>query len=148
MQARFVTAYAELSTSKGGAAAAAIAAGYGHGKNRSAAKARASELLRNPKVLSALRDELTRKLNAGAAVGVQTLVDLSLHARSEQVRLGAARELVDRGYGPVMSRNATIHATTSVEDFLLQLDARDRAAAAQPVLDCQAAPEGVDSDRE
>jgi hypothetical protein len=85
---------------------------------------RASELLRNEKVLRLLRDELARKLNAGAALGVQTLIDLAQNARSEQVRLAAARDLVDRGFRPIVSRNATL--TARVEDFIAQLDAREK----------------------
>jgi len=50
--------------------------------------------LRNPKVLQALRDEVARKLTAGAAIGVQTLTDLCLNAQ----RTGSpvSRELLDR----------------------------------------------------
>ncbi len=135
-QAAFVREYVERGGKPGGAASAAQAAGYarpGH-SGRAAARVRASELLRNPKVLTALRDELTRRLNTGAVIGVQTLIDLCQNGRSEQVRLGAARELVDRGYGPVVSRNATIQASTTMEDLIMQLDAREaqEAAAAHP----------------
>lgn len=131
MQERFVVAYAELGGRKGSAVTAAIQAGYGSGgKNRGAAKARAYEQLRNQAVLDALRSELTRRLNTGAVLGVQTLVDLCSNARSEQVRLAAARELVDRGYGPVISRNATIQATTSIEDLWDRLDARKKGGMA------------------
>ena len=87
--------------------------------------------LRNPDVLQALRDELTRKLNAGAALGVQTLMDLCQNARSEQVKLSAANSLIDRGLGPVMSRNAIVHAHTTVDDIILSLDASEKATAAR-----------------
>jgi hypothetical protein len=87
------------------------------------------------KSLQFLRDELTRKLNAAAALGVGVLEDLAMNARSEQVRLGAARELVDRGYGPVMSRNATITARVGIEDLLAQLDAREKDQPAGSILE-------------
>ena len=73
-------------------------------------------------MLQQLRDELTRKLNAGAALGVQTLIDLCQNARSEQVRLSAANALIDRGYGAIVSRSAAVQAHTSIEDFLAMLD--------------------------
>ena len=100
-QAAFVREYVERGGRRGAAADAAVAAGYAQpGRaGRAAARVRASELLRNPDVLQALRDELTRKLNAGAALGVQTLMDLCQNARSEQVKLSAANSLIDRGLG-------------------------------------------------
>src|SRR5690348_2292003 len=86
-QAAFVREYVERGGRPGVGAAAVMAAGLT--ANRAAARVRASELLRNPKVLQFLRDELTRKLNAGATIGVQTLIDLCQNARSEQVRFSA-----------------------------------------------------------
>lgn len=124
-QAAFVREYVERGGRRGSAADAALAAGYAPSGDRDAARVRASELLSNPKVLAVLRDELTRKLNAAAALGVDVLIELA-ESGPPQVRLSAARELVDRGYGPVMSRNAHIHATaSSIEDIISQLDAED-----------------------
>jgi hypothetical protein len=135
-QAAFVREYVERGGRPGSAASAAQAVGYAKPgpAGRAAARVRASELLRNPKVLSALRDELTRKLNAGAVIGVQMLIDLCQNARSEQVRLGAARELVDRGYGPVISKNASVQVSTSVEDLFARLDAREAAERASAAV--------------
>ena len=79
--------------------------------------------LQSYSVLSALRDELTRKLNAAASLGVNVLIDLAVSA-PPSVRPQVAKELVDRGYGPVLSRNAHVVATTSVEDLLAELDDR------------------------
>lgn len=123
-QADFVREYVERGGGPGTAADAAVAAGYARPgpEGRAAARVRASELLRNPNILQILRDELSRRLGAGAALGVQTLVDLCQNARSEQVRLSAANSLIDRGFGPVVSRNATIQANTSVEELLEMLD--------------------------
>jgi hypothetical protein len=136
-QAAFVREYVERGGRPGAGADAAVAAGYAQPgrEGRAAARVRASELLRNEKVLRFLRDELTRKLNAGAALGVQTLVDLCQNARSEQVRLSAARELVDRGHGPIVSRNASIVAKTSVEDLLARLDSREATEQQRPIVD-------------
>lgn len=127
-QAAFVREYVERGGRPGAAADAAVAAGYARpGKaGRAAARVRASELLHNPEVMKALREELTRKLNAGASLGVQTLIDLCLNARSEQVRLSAANSLIDRGLGPVVSRNAVVQTTVTMEDLLARLDGHQR----------------------
>lgn len=124
-QAAFVREFVERGGRPGAAADAAVAAGYARPgpEGRAAARVRASELLRNERVLRFLRDEITRKLNAGATLGVRVLIDLAENARSEQVRLSAANSLIDRGYAPVMSRNATLQASTSLEDLLERLDA-------------------------
>ncbi|KDA00952.1 terminase small subunit [Hyphomonas oceanitis] len=118
-QAAFVREYVDAGAKPGAGAKAALAAGYANG-DPIAARVRASELLRNPKVLSALRDELTRKLNAAAALGVGVLIDLAENA-PPSVRLQAAKELVDRGYGPVMSRNAHVVAATSIDALIMRL---------------------------
>lgn len=123
-QSAFVREYVERGGRAGAGPDAAVAAGYakpGPG-GRAAARVRAFELLHNDAVLRVLRDELTRKLNAGAALGVQTLIDLCQNARSEQVRLSAANALIDRGYGPVISRNAVVKAEFTLEDMLDELE--------------------------
>jgi phage terminase small subunit len=136
-QAAFVREYVERGGRPGAAADAAVSAGYARPgpEGRAAARVRASELLRNEKVLRFLRDELTRKLNAGAALGVAALLDLAQNAKSEQVRLSAANSLIDRGHGPVMSRNASITARVSIEDLLAQLDAREKDQSAGSILE-------------
>jgi phage terminase small subunit len=143
-QARFVREYVERSGRPGAAADAAVAAGYARPgpAGRAAGRVRAHELLHNPKVLSLLRDELARRLSAGAALGVATLVQLCETAKSESIRLAAALQLVDRGYGPIVSRNATIHASTSVEDMLEILDAKEAATRQEPAIDAQATSDG------
>lgn len=127
----FVREFVEIGHRKGGAIDAAIAAGYGR-YSREQAKSAAYRLARKPSVLAAIRNELSVKLNHAAALGVHVLVDLAQNAKSEQTRLSAARELVDRGYGPVISRSAVLSASLSVEDFLDQLDRREREGAAAP----------------
>ena len=133
-QAAFIQEYVARGGRPGAGAAAVLAAGLT--TNRAAARTRASEMLRDPTVLQFLRDELARTLNTSAVLGVQTLVDLCRNARSELVRFSAARELVDRGYAPVMSRSAVVTAKTSWEDLLDRLDAKEaaeRAAAATAI---------------
>ena len=144
-QAAFVHEYVERGGRRGAAADAAVAAGYAQpGRTgRAAARVRASELLRNPDVLQVLRDELTRKLNAGAALGVQTLMDLCQNARSEQVKLSAANSLIDRGLGPVMSRNAIIHANMTVDEIVNRLSESEKAAAASTAVGSGSVEEAV-----
>ena len=116
-------------------------------KNRSAARVRASEFLRDPKVLQFLRDELTRKLNAAAVFGSAGAEDLAMNAQSEQVKLGAARELVDRGYGPIVSRNATVTAQVRIEDLLARLDAEE-AFGRQPFIEVNPIDRGTEIEPE
>ncbi|MDE2183480.1 MAG: terminase small subunit [Alphaproteobacteria bacterium] len=151
-QSRFVCEFVERGGKPGDAADAAVAAGYarpGHA-GRAAARSRAHELLRTPAVLKALHEERARRLSAGAVLGVRTLMDLCQNARSEQVRLSAAKELVDRGHGPVVSRNASLNVTTTIEDVLDQLDAQEKqraAAAAGQTIDVAPVPR-IDGDEQ
>lgn len=126
-EARFVAEYAARSGTRGAGAEAALAAGYSNG-NRNAAHSMASRLLRRPAVLKALKDEIGRRFAAAAVLGVAVMENLAQSARSEQVRLSAAKELVDRGYGPIVSRNANVNVNTNVEDMIAALDAQEAMA--------------------
>ena len=119
----FVVEYTSRSGTRGAGADAALAAGFSNG-NRDAAHSMASKLLRRPHVLRAIKDETGRRIAASAPLGVAVLEQLAQTARSEQVRLAAANSLVDRGFGPVVSRNANLNlnAKTTVEELLEQLD--------------------------
>ncbi len=124
-QAKFVQAYIECGTQRDGAIQAALAAGYGNG-DRKQAKSRSYELLHDPRILAVLRNEISKTFGAAAAIGTGVLIELAQTARSEQVRLGAARELVDRGYGPIMSCNAVPPDDTKqreLEEFYANLKA-------------------------
>lgn len=91
--------------------------------NRNSARVRAAEFMRDPDVLAVLRDELTKKLSAGAAIGVAVLIDLARHAKSETVKFQAAAQLIDRSpIGPVVSRSAALNANVSIEELLAKLD--------------------------
>lgn len=95
-QAAFVAEYVKRGGKKGSATKAALAAGYSVNSPK-AARVRASELLRNPKIISALRDELMQRMNIAAVLGVNVLIDLAQNG-PPHVRLSAAKELIDRGY--------------------------------------------------
>jgi Terminase small subunit len=140
-QAKFVQAYLECGTQRDGAIQAALAAGYGN-NNRAQAKSRAYEMLHNPRILAVLRDEIGKKLSAAAAIGAEVLVELAQSANSEQVRLGAARELLDRGYGPIMSRNAAATADDrpmTIEDLIASLPEVEGQSVNQPPADRRSA---------
>ena len=125
-----------------------MTAGYGNGQSVSA-KARASELLRNPKVLAALRDELTRKLNAGAATGVAVLIELATDPTTPAAtRLSAATQLIDRGHGVVASRfaHAHMHAVRSIEDVLAAIDADPGKGTVTPSINPQIVIGAVDDE--
>ena len=127
-QSAFVIAYAESGGGPGAAATAAQAAGYAQ-TSRAAARVRGHELLRNPKVLNALRDELTRRLNAAATLGVNVLMELAA------TRLSAAKDLIDRGLGPIASRWKVDHTVRTIEDVISELDISD--AEDERVIDAE-----------
>jgi hypothetical protein len=126
-QAAFVREYVQRGGRPGAGPDAAQAAGYAHG-DRDAARVRAAELLRHPKVLAVMRDELTKKLNAAATLGVDVLVELASDKTvPPATRLAAARDLVDRGHMPIASRfaHAHLHAVRSIEDVLDMIERED-----------------------
>jgi len=135
-EALFVVEYVARSGTRGAGADAALAAGYSNG-NRDAAHSMASRLLRRPTVLRAIKGETGRRIAAAAPLGVAVLESLAQSARSEQVRLAAANSLVDRGHGPVISRNANanLNVNTSLEDLLERLDRQERAPTQPPTID-------------
>lgn len=123
-QAAFVREYVQRGGRPGAGPDAAQAAGYAHG-DRDAARVRAAELLRHPKVLAVMRDELTKKLNAAATLGVDVLVELASDKTvPPATRLAAARDLVDRGHMPIASRfaHAHLHSVRGIEDIIAELD--------------------------
>lgn len=116
---------------RGAAVDAVIAAGYTN--NRNAARVRAYELLHSSHILEALREESTRRLHAGAALATSVLLDLAASATSEQVRLAASKELLDRSIGPIPSRASVqvgVHVDNSAEALL---EALENYKAGRPV---------------
>lgn len=120
----FALAYVERGGRHGAGVEAALAAGLSPSGNRAAARVRANEMLRDPKVLGFIKDELVRKINTAAAIGVDVLIELASDPTTPHAtRLAAARDLIDRSaIGPIMSRNAHVHAAASIEDVLDMLD--------------------------
>lgn len=131
-QRDFVESYLSLDGRAGAEVDAALSVGLGNGERAKAARA-ARDMMRNPRVLSAIRSELSNRFTGSAALGLSTLIDLARSARSEQVRLSAAKELLDRGVGPVMSRSAVLSASMRVEDLIAQLDGETKPGRVIPV---------------
>lgn len=92
-QRRFLHHY--LSLGGVNATRAAVLAGYEGG--RDGASVTAHRLLRNPVILSELRDLAEKKLKANVAMAASVLEELATSAKNEAVRLKAAETLLDRG---------------------------------------------------
>lgn len=108
---------------------AALAAGLSPSGNRAAARVRSNEMLRDPKVLGFIKDELVRKINTAAAIGVDVLIEVASDPNtSHATRLAAARDLIDRSaIGPIVNRTAHLHANaSSIEDVLEAIEAEER----------------------
>jgi len=88
-QAAFVDAYV---SNGGNALQAAVEAGY----SKTSAKQEGSRLLRNPKVAQALARAAADHLARHAPVAMQSVFALMTTARSEKVRLEAAKDWLDR----------------------------------------------------
>ena len=123
----FALEYVERGGRHGAGVEAALAAGLSPSGSRGAARVRSNELLRDPAVLGFITDELVRRIDAGAAIGVSVLIELASDPNTPHAtRLAAARDLIDRSaIGPIMSRNAHVHTTASIEDVLDLIDRED-----------------------
>lgn len=91
LQARFVREY--ISNGGTNATRAAIVAGYSF----KGVHVTAHKLLRNENILAEIKDQASRMLHAGVALGARVLVEMAESARSESVRMQAAQALLDRG---------------------------------------------------
>jgi len=72
---------------------AAIRAGF----SPTCAQVKSYQLLRDPAVLDAIQQLVTKRMRAGTAIGMSVLEHLANNATSESVRLQAAQALLDRG---------------------------------------------------
>lgn len=120
LQARFVSAFLELGGRPADAPAAAIRAGCVVDEKE--ATRAAAILLGAPAVADAIKQQVAQNFRSCAGAALATIIDLCQNA-PPSIRLAAAKELLDRGIGPVPSKSAVLHASTSIEDLLLELDA-------------------------
>lgn len=90
-QAAFVEHYV---TTGGKVGLASSRAGY-------ASRTTGSQLLRDPKIIKAIQERMVDSIGVSAVAALGTVVKLAKSARSDYVRLEAARDLLDRaGFKP------------------------------------------------
>lgn len=106
---KFIKNYTEGET-MGNGTKSAIKAGY----SEISASSYASQLLKNPKVLSVLNNAVED------AEGV--IRDLMYTAESDTVRLAAAKEVLDRTVGKAVQRSESTNVTFTVEMMLNDKD--------------------------
>lgn len=124
-QRAFVGAFLALDGRAGAETDAALAAGLGNGVRDKAARA-AREMMRNPRVLSATRTELSNRFTSAAALAVATLIDLCRNG-PPSVRLSAAQEVLSRSLGPIASRSSVqVTVDNSAEALLAAYEAEKR----------------------
>lgn len=104
-QVMFANNYKEGNT-MGNGTASAIKAGY----SEASAASQASQLLKNPKVLSIL--------NESTELAEKTIKSIMLDSDSDAVRLAAAKELLDRTVGKAVQRNESVRINITVESML------------------------------
>jgi hypothetical protein len=124
-QLHFITTLLELGGGPQHGAEAALVAGYAD--DARGAERAARMLLEDPKIARALRERVENRFVAAVGGAFNTLWEICTKGRSETARITAAREILDRGIGPVPSRSFSMNASLTIEDILLQLDEADRA---------------------
>lgn len=134
-QMQFLAAFVELGGRAQDGVTAALRAGYGDGDRREAKRC-ADVLLASPKIVKALKAAVAEQFGAATALALRTLIDLC-QSGPPSARLAAAKEILDRGIGPVISRSAVVQTTGGIEDVLAMLDRRE-AAEPQLVIDGEA----------
>jgi hypothetical protein len=125
-QLQFVAAFLALGGRPSDAVEAARQAGYGEG-DKECGRAGAV-LLSSPAIIGAIKHEVAQRFSVAAGAALSTILDLCRNG-PPSVRLAAAREILDRGIGPVASRGAILHASTSLEDLLDAIDIQDSRRA-------------------
>lgn len=104
----FVDTYMDLGGGRGAQVAAARKAGY----SEKSVHAAASQLLRNERILSAIRKLTGHKFRAGAVMALETLIYLTENATTEATRLKASEGLLNRcGFGPQSTQDVNVNLT-------------------------------------
>lgn len=121
-QAQFVALFLELGGRPTDAPIAALQIGYGSDEKE--AQRAAAILLSSPAIIRTIKREIGQRFTAVAGAALATILDLCRNG-PPSVRLAAAREILDRGIGPVASRNAVLHTSASIEDLLDAIDSQE-----------------------
>lgn len=112
----------------------ARAAGY---QGEVAARVNAHHLIRNPKVLAALKEEADRQLDAAAVLAVLGLHDL-MGSKNEKVRLEAVNSALDRtGYGRRTTQDIRVEHvdSRSTEDLMRLVQQFSQGALPGPAVE-------------
>lgn len=101
----------EFIANGGKQSAAALKAGYAEGSHHTDA----SRLVRNPLIQQAITKGVMMQIGLRAASALQTIDSLSTTARSDYVRLEAAKDILDRaGFKPPDRIDTRLDATLTV----------------------------------
>ena len=109
-EAAFVAALFDLGGPQHGAEAA-MRAGYA-GTSDEAARA-AAFLLGSTRISRCIVGEIKARFDVAAGAAFSTLLSICVNGRSEQARISAAQEILNRSLGPIPSRSVTLTAQTS-----------------------------------
>jgi len=108
----FVDTYVELGGGHGSIAAAARRAGY----SEKSVNSIGNQLMKNERVLSAMKKLIDRKFRAGAVVGMNTMIWLAENSANEGTRLKAAEAILDRtGFGPKSTQDLNVNVNDTRE---------------------------------
>ena len=119
-EAAFVAALFELGGPQHGTEAA-LRAGYANTPSEAARAA--AFLLGSARISRCILGEIKARFDVASGAAFSTLLSICVNGRSEQARISAAQEILNRSLGPIPSRSVTLTAQTSIEDMLNQLSA-------------------------
>ena len=118
-EAAFVAALFDLGGPQHGTEAA-MRAGYAATPEKAARAA--AFLLGSARISRCILVEIKARFDVAAGAAFSTLLSICVSGRSEQARISAAQEILNRPLGPIPSRSVTLTAQRSVEDLLARLD--------------------------
>lgn len=88
-------------------------------------------LLGNDRIQRVLKEEVQKRFVSATHVAFDTILDIARNGRTEQVRLAAAKELLEKAGVVTISRSAVaVQTDNSAEALLEALEERRRAIAA------------------
>jgi phage terminase small subunit len=135
MQANFVRYYVET----GGRDASLAARLAGYSTKADGHRVIAHRLLRDPRILAALRQEVETKVRAGAALAMGTLIELAEKASTDGVRFQAAQAVLDRA-GLLVAKTSEHTITIKDERTAEQIIQNIRRLAANNGIDLSHVP--------
>jgi len=92
-----------------GGDATKAAAHAGYSANGNLQSVMACRNMANPKVLAAIREEADKRIRGGALLGASTLIQLTMSADTDSVKLKAAVELLNRTGLSFVQKHEVVH---------------------------------------